>query len=67
MGGGGCAGIIIWGVVTFYISEYGDVRASYDKVCFSASSNYMNSPSFHASHYFNSPLNLQFVEITQKY
>ena len=31
----------------------------YDKVCFSAS-NFMNSPPFHSSPYFNSPLNLQF-------
>ena len=51
--------------VTFYISEYGDVRALlvyfsalplYDKVCFSIS-NYMNSSSFHSSHYFNSQKN----------
>ena len=56
------------GGVTSYISEYGDVRALhvyfstlpiYEKLCFSAS-NYMNSHSFHSSHYFNSPLNLQF-------
>ena len=55
LGGGGGGG----GGVTFYISVYGDVRALwiyfsalplYDKVCFSAS-NYMNSPSFHSSHY----------------
>ena len=29
----------------------------YDKVCFSTSNN-MNSPSFHSSHYFNSPKKL---------
>ena len=60
------------GGVTSYISEYGDVRALYvyfstlpiyEKLCFSAS-NYMNIPSFHSSHYFNSPLNLQFKHFT---
>ena len=38
------------GGLSLYINEYGDVRPS----------NYMNSPSFHSSNYFSSPLNLQF-------
>ena len=51
--------------VTFYISEYGGVRALlvyvsalllYDKVCFSTS-NYMKS---HYFHYLNSSHNLQY-------
>ena len=55
--------------ISEYGNVYGNVRALiigilfalplYEKVCFSAS-NYMNGPSFHSSHYFNSPLDLQF-------
>ena len=50
-------------LVTFYICEYGDVQALYVyfsalplcvKVCF-PTSNYMNSPSFNSSYYFDSP------------
>ena len=40
----------------------------YDMVCFSTT-NYVKSLSFHSSHYFNSPLNLQLhalVELYQK-
>ena len=53
--------------VTFYISEYGDVRALYvyvsglllyDKLCFSTS-NYMKRHYSYSSHYLNSPQNLQ--------
>ena len=33
---------------------YFSARPLYDKVCFSIS-NYINSPSFHSSHYFNIP------------
>ena len=53
--------------VTFYISEYGDVRALlvnasalilYDKVCFSTT-NYIKSHYFDSSHYFNRQENLQ--------
>ena len=61
-GGGGGGG----GGGTYYISEYGNVRALevyfsalplYDKVGFSTS-NYMKSHSSLSFHYLNSPLNL---------
>ena len=53
--------------LSFYISEYGDVRAIigihfslilYDKVCFTTS-NYMKIHYFHSFHYLNSPQNSQ--------